>query len=125
NQTKTRDYLLENGYISDGSIKYVLIDDGLRKDISGISSKFKADKVYSLSEFALKHLYEDLLDEENFHDGQFKKQKQIQNFIEPSAVNSKDKSALVILNEWFSKSSNPLLVIKGYGGVGKTTLVKY
>jgi hypothetical protein len=125
NQIRTRDYLIENRLITDDSKKYILIDDGLSKDVSGIKSKFSASGVYSLGKFALKHLYKDLLDEDIFHDGMFRKQRQVKNFIEPFTKKSEDKNALVMLNEWFSRSSNPLMVVKGYGGVGKTTLVKY
>ncbi|EHD0101971.1 NACHT domain-containing protein [Vibrio vulnificus] len=125
NQVRTRDYLLENNIISSDSKKYILIDDGLSKDVTGIKSKFSANGVYSLGQFALHYLYKDLLDEDIFHDGEFRKQKQVKNFIEPFTKNSDDKNALVMLNEWFSRSSSPLMVVKGYGGVGKTTLVKY
>ncbi len=34
-------------------------------------------------------------------------------------------SAFLILSEWYNQVSKPLMVIKGYGGIGKTTLVKY
>ena len=125
NQTRTRDYLLDNNIISSDSKKYILIDDGLRKDIVGIKLKFSADGVYSLGQFALNYLYKDLLDDDIFHDGKFRKQKQVKNFIEPFTKYSDDKNALVMLNEWFLRSSSPLMVVKGYGGVGKTTLVKY
>ena len=125
NQVRTREYLISNGYISDKSIKFILVDDGANIDSERIKVKFSAKSVLTLSGFAREHLYNDLLDEESFHDGQFKKLRQIKNFIEPSTIGDKKKNALVMLNEWFTMSSKPLMVVKGYGGVGKTTLVKY
>ncbi|HAS8486938.1 TPA: NACHT domain-containing protein [Vibrio vulnificus] len=125
NQIKTREYLISNNLISENSQKFILIDDDSNTDTDGIKSKFSAESVLTISGFARKHLYSDLLSEESFHDGQFKKQRQVKNFIEPSTVGCNDKNAIVLLNEWFAKSSKPLMVVKGYGGVGKTTLVKY
>ena len=125
NQKKTYNYLINKKIISDESIKYILIDNGLKKDINGIKNKFKAKKVYSLDDFALEYLYKEHLNEDIYHDGGFKKQRQIKNFIEPFTENSEDKNALIILSEWLDKTSKPLMVVKGYGGVGKTTLVKY
>ncbi|MFM2610036.1 hypothetical protein AAFX30_20905 [Vibrio chagasii] len=125
NQIKTREYLISNGIISEISKKYILVDDGINIDFDGVKNKFSAEQVYTLGGFAREHLYSDLLSEDSYHDGQFKKQRQIKNFIEPSTVGCNDKNAILLLNEWFSISSNPLMVVKGYGGVGKTTLVKY
>lgn len=128
NQTRTYDYLIENKLIDDSIDKIILIDDGLKKDLNGITTKFKAKGVYSLGSFALEFLYKSQLsDYELFHDGEFKKQRQIKNFIPPCGNNNKGKTAtaLLSLNNWFECGSRPLMVIKGYGGVGKTTLVKY
>ena len=73
NQVRTREYLISNGYISDKSIKFILVDDGANIDSERIKVKFSAKSVLTLSGFAREHLYNDLLDEESFHDGQFKK----------------------------------------------------
>ncbi|NOX09999.1 MAG: NACHT domain-containing protein, partial [Gammaproteobacteria bacterium] len=125
NQTKTYEYLIHNNIITDGSSSIVLIDNGLKKDVKGIKSKFKAQNVYSLDSFALEYLYKSHLNEDTYHDGNFKRQRQIKNFIDPFSDNSHEKDALTILTEWFNMTSMPLMVVKGYGGVGKTTLVKY
>ena len=124
-QQKTFDYIQKEKLLTNKAVRYVLIDSGLKKDINGIKTKFNADKVYSLDEFALEHLYKDYLNQDIYHDGNFKKQRQIQNFIEPFTTESDDKNALIILSEWYKKVSKPLMVVKGYGGVGKTTLIRY
>lgn len=125
NQIKTYEHLVKEEILKKGSSNIVLIDNGLKKDINGIKAKFNATGVYSLDGFALEYLYKKHLDEDVYHDGSFKKQRKIKNFIDPFSADKKEKTALTKLSEWFDKESMPLMVIKGYGGVGKTTLVKY
>ena len=124
-QQKTYEYMKKEKLLANNAIRYVLIDNNLKKDINGIKTKFEATKVFSLDEFALEYLYKDYLNQDIYHDGNFKKQRQIQNFIEPYTTESDEKNALIILLEWYKKMSKPLMVIKGYGGVGKTTLIRY
>ncbi len=125
-QQKTYDHLKEKNLLDKEAQRWILIDNGLNKDLEGIKRKFEAKKIYSLDEFALKHLYGDYLTDSIYHDGNFKKQKQIQNFIEPYTTDIKNqKNALTILSEWFDTPLKPLMVIKGSGGIGKTTLVRY
>jgi len=125
-QQKTYDYLVRKKLLKKEAQRWILIDNGLKKDLEGIKKKFEAKKTYSLDSFALEHLYGDYLKDTIYHDGNFKKQKQIQNFIEPYTTDNKNqKNALTLLSEWFNKPLKPLMVIKGYGGVGKTTLVRY
>lgn len=125
NQIQTYKYLIENKIISVDSQKFILIDNGLNKDIKGIKSKFKAKEVLTLGDFALEYLYKDQLNEDIYHDGNFKRQRQIKNFIEPYTNGQTSKSALTTISEWYTEVSQPLMVVKGYGGVGKTTLVKF
>jgi hypothetical protein len=125
NQTKTYEYLKKNKIVSNDAQRWILIDDGLKKDIEGIKKKFEAQKVFSLDEFALEYLYKDYFENDTYHQGNFKKQKQVKNFIEPFTVNQTEKNALILLLEWYKSLSKPLIAIKGFGGVGKTTLVKY
>ncbi|RXJ54552.1 NACHT domain-containing protein [Candidatus Marinarcus aquaticus] len=124
-QQKTYNYLLREGLLADNAQKWIIIDNGLKKDINGILTKFKADKVYSLDEFAYEHLYKKYFEDSVYHDGKFKAQEQIKNFVEPYTSKSNEKNAFLILSEWYNQVSKPLMVIKGYGGIGKTTLVKY
>jgi len=125
NQQKTYEYLKNNKLLSYDAQRWILIDDELNKDMNGIKKKFEASKVFSIDKFALEYLYKDYLDSEIYYDGSFKKQRQVKNFVEPFTTNSSKKNAFTILSEWFDKPSQPLIIIKGYGGVGKTTLVKY
>jgi len=118
-QQKTYDYLIAQKVLTKSAQKYILIDEKLKKD--NLKKIFDTDDVYYVEEFGRKHIYNDYFDDDIFHQGNFN----IQTFIEPYTTHSEDKTAYSILLEWFEKVSNPLIVIKGYGGVGKTTLVKY
>jgi hypothetical protein len=124
-QQKTFDYIKKNKLISEDEKRWVLIEEGLNKDIKGIKNKFLAEKVFPLDEFALEYLYKEYLEESIYHNGTFKQQQQIKNFVEPFTTEKNEKNAFILLTEWFKKQFNPLIVIKGYGGIGKTTLVKY
>lgn len=124
-QQRTYNYLKDNKILTYQAQRWILIDDELNKDINGIKNKFEATKVFSIDKFALEYLYKDYLDSEIYYDGSFKKQRQVKNFVEPFTTDSNEKNAFTILSEWFVEPSQPLMVIKGYGGVGKTTLVKY
>jgi len=124
-QQRTYDYLKKHKLLTNDAKRWILIDDELHKDMNGIKKKFEANKVFSVDNFALEYLYKDYLDSEIYYDGSFKKQQQVKNFVEPFTTDSSEKNAFTILSEWFNKPSQPLMVIKGYGGIGKTTLVKY
>lgn len=126
NLTQTYEYLINQKIIPRDKkqiTRFVLVDSDQKRDHKGIKIKYQADKVFTLEEFALEHLYKDYLDGSIYHDGSFRKQ--IPNFIKPFTKSSEDKNALIILSEWFHKISKPLMVVTGYGGVGKTTLVRY
>lgn len=125
NQVKTYEYLQKNKIISQDAQRWILIDDGLKKDREGIKKKFDANYVFSLDEFALEYLYKEYFEQDIYYQGNFKNQKQIKNFIEPYTVQTNEKNALTILTEWYSTLSKPLMLVKGFGGVGKTTLVQY
>lgn len=124
-QQKTYDYLKRNKYITNNAKRWILIDNELNKDREGIKKKFDAEKVFSIDEFASEYLYKEYLEGDIYYDGSFKKQRQVKNFVEPFSVSISKKNAFTILSEWFKEVSQPLIVIKGFGGVGKTTLVKY
>lgn len=125
NQIKTYEYMKKKQILTVNAKRWVLIDNDLKKDREGIKKKFEAEKVFSLDEFALEYLYKDYLEQDIFYNGGFKKQKAIKNFIEPYTKDETDKKAFLQMYEWYETPSKPLLVVKGFGGVGKTTLVKY
>ena len=118
-QKKTYDYLIKNRILDEKSKKIILISEKSKKE--NLKKIFNTNEVYYIEEFGSNYLYNEYFDENIFHEGQFN----VKNFIEPFAKNSKEKTAYQTLLEWYKKPSNPLMVVKGHGGIGKTTLVKY
>lgn len=118
-QQKTYDYLISESILTVNAKKIILIDKHLSK--VNIKKIFSAEEVYTIEEYGYKNLYNGYFDTNIFHQGSFN----IKSFVEPFAKNRKEITAYITLNEWYQELSNPLIVIKGYGGVGKTTLVKY
>lgn len=128
-QRKTLTYIIENKLLEKTGKKIILVDE-FNKD-KGIVDKKRIEKlfqeefsdieVYYLEEFALKKLYNDLFDPDIFHNGDFG----IKDFIQPYTDKSKDKTADLLLKEWYKNEGEPLLVMKGMGGIGKTTVIKY
>lgn len=91
-------------------------DTGKRKD--NISKIFGTKHVYFIDEFGLNYLYRDFIqDYESYN---------LPVFVESLTEEDYDgdKSALRILNTWYESVAAPLMVIKGYGGIGKSTLAK-
>lgn len=80
---------------------------------------FKTDKIYFIDEFGYNFLYKDLLSEYK----KFNLSIYIDGLVENAG--EKGKSSLALLHEWYEADAEPLFVIKGHGGIGKTTLVKY
>ncbi|WP_372998301.1 NACHT domain-containing protein [Sulfurimonas sp.] len=128
-QNKTYTKIIETN-ILDNSSKIIVLTDELNKKKGRIDKKrihdlFSSDfnnlSVSFLEEFALNELYVDLFDPDIFHQGSFN----IKNFISPYCVESENKTADIILSEWYEAQNKPLIVLKGAGGIGKTTIVKY
>lgn len=91
-------------------------DTEKRKD--NISKIFGTKHVYFIDEFGLNYLYRDFIqDYESYN---------LPVFVESltEADHDGDKSALRILNKWYESIAVPIMVIKGYGGIGKSTLAK-
>jgi hypothetical protein len=93
-----------------------LKDLGRRK--SNLKARFQTEHVFFIDEFGYKNLYSEyMLDYQPYR---------LENYVEGVADIGSDekKKALDQLKDWYGAVSNPLMVIKGYGGIGKTTLVK-
>lgn len=129
-QSKSIDYLVEKKLIDPRNKKFLLVDElnknGGKIDKKGIERLINEaysseNEIYYIEEFALEHLYKDLFSPDIFHDGNFK----INDFIEPFTSISSEKTADLLLKEWFSSHNKPLLIMKGMGGIGKTTAIKF
>jgi hypothetical protein len=129
NQSKSLKEILSRSLLASKNKKIILIDeinkDGGTIDKKRIEKLFKKEfndiEIYYLEEFASKKLYNDLIDEELFHQGSFG----IKDFIQPLTNQSDIKTADLLLKEWYLDMHKPLVVLKGLGGIGKTTVVKY
>lgn len=128
-QRKTFEYLKDNN-ILDPKTQTIVLTEQLNKK-KGVIDKSRIEKifkryidnieVYYLEEFALKKLYSDLFDPDIFHQGSFN----IKNFVKPYTNLSDEKTADLLLKEWYKNKQDPILIMKGTGGIGKTTVLKY
>jgi hypothetical protein len=91
------------------------IDSAKRKN--NIKKLFKSDHIYFIDEFGYNFLYKDCIHP-------------FMKFNLPVYVDSlfidegKDNSALERLISWHNSDNEPLFVVSGHGGIGKTTLAK-
>lgn len=121
-QGKTLGYLKKNQLISDYRSLIILTekpdkiaDPENRKQ--NLSEIFGTKYVFFINEFGYEFLYKDcFLDYEKYNLPIY-----VDSLIEESPEGS---TALSELKGWYETDSLPLLVVKGYGGIGKTTLVK-
>ncbi|MGF7407991.1 RNA-binding domain-containing protein [Providencia alcalifaciens] len=123
-QVKTYRYLRENKIITEDNIKNVMILTERPSNINSVKRKenfisaFKTDKVLFIDEFGYQYLYKNCIEEFNKFN--------LPVYIE-SLVDNNDgalESAHSVLKKWYKKNNDPLFVVKGHGGIGKTTLAK-
>jgi hypothetical protein len=108
--------------ISDFSKAIILIDRPKDVDLnrrkSNIKRYFKSDYIFFIDEFGHQHLYKDCIPPyEKFNllvyvDGRYD-----ENDIH-------DLSAFDRLISWYQSENEPIFVVNGHGGIGKTTLAK-
>lgn len=126
---KTYQFLVDKNIIDSKSKIIVLVemnnkDGGITKikDIRNqFNKKFENCETYFIEEFSLKKLYQEFFDNEIFYNGQ----PLTNNYIKPFTNQSESKTADTLIKEWYLNDNNPLLVIKGNGGNGKTYCAKY
>jgi hypothetical protein len=129
NQAKTLNYISDNDFLKNKNKKIVLIDEknrdggiiGKKRIEKLFKNKFDDSEIYYIEEFSYKKLYNELLNGDIFYSESFN----INDYIQPYTDKSNDKTADMLLKEWYKSGNQPLSVLKGIGGIGKTTVVKY
>ena len=121
NQSKTIADIKKKKIVHDLSSAIVLIDRPKIKDIqrrkSNIKKLFNSEYVFFIDEFGYEHLYKDcILPYEKFNlpvyvDGLYDD-------------DGSDLPAINKLKEWLGSENEPIFVVSGHGGIGKTTLAK-
>ncbi len=121
-QSKTLEEIKRGHFVSKMEDSIVLIDrpkiNNIDKRKSNIKRLFRTDYVFFVDEFGYEYLYKDCIPPyEKFNlpvyvDGLYDGQ------------DMKDQSALNRLKVWFEAEDEPLFVVSGHGGIGKTTLAK-
>ncbi len=128
-QKKTVDHIIDKGYLNKEAQNIVLTDkynkSGGEINTDHIKSLFEQKgyfvKIYNIEDFMQNELYVDKFNTEIFHQGSFN----INNFVDPYTESSDENTASFILSEWFKSSNQPILIMTGMGGIGKTTVVKH
>ena len=122
NQRKTYGYINQYKIVDKLDNSIILTDKPDIKDIErrkeNIKSTFGTKYVYFVDEFGYEFLYKDCI-------------QSYQKYNLPIYVNSlydqdedKNLSAFSKLQDWLFSENEPLFIIKGHGGIGKTTLAK-
>lgn len=124
NQSKTLIYLTTNKYLKKDIPLIVLTEkpsalkeSDRRKD--NLKAVFSTENVFFIDDFGRQFLYKEHI--QSFTP--FNLPVYVESLTETSLPGTPE-SALHQLKTWYASISAPLVVIKGYGGIGKTTLVK-
>ncbi|MYM90217.1 NACHT domain-containing protein [Rugamonas sp. FT82W] len=124
NQSGTHYYVRSNKLLEKGVPLIVLTEKPLalkeserRKD--NLKVVFETPNVFFIDDFGRQFLYQNQIQEFV----PYNQPVYIESFTQNSLAGSPE-SALHQLKSWYESVSVPLMVIKGYGGIGKTTLVK-
>ncbi len=121
-QGKTLGYLKSHKLVSNFENLVILTETPNLKDADkrklNISSTFGTRFVYFIEEFGYEFLYKEcLLDYVKYNLPVF-----VDGLVD--VVDSEEMSGFEHLKQWYSREGSPLFVIKGHGGIGKTTLAK-
>ncbi|WP_368195646.1 NACHT domain-containing NTPase [Aeromonas sp. R2-2] len=122
NQSRTFGDINAKRLIHNFTSTIILMDRPKKIDLSrrkaNIKKLFNSEHVYFIDEFGYQHLYKDcILPYEKFNlpvyvNGLYDEDDNV------------DLPAIDKLKEWFYSDNEPLFVVSGHGGIGKTTLAK-
>jgi hypothetical protein len=134
-QNKTVDFIKNENLINSACKRIIILVDEFNREGGKIDKErvnalfaerypgLENIEIHYLESFALENLYS----REEFSAPIFLKDKSfyINDFVKPYTTSSDQKTVGVLLNEWYNDSAHPLLVLKGIGGIGKTTVTKF
>lgn len=122
NQGKTLADIRNKNHLINQNSAIILIERPNIKDIDkrkeNLKRLFSTKYVYFIDEFGYEFLYKDcMLPYEKFDQS---------DFVDSFYKNEQDQniSALERVKQWFDSENEPLFVISGHGGIGKTTIAK-